>query len=91
MTGRTQTISPTSRKREGAESPAGSIPSRAVTRLARRPGEKGERYEQELGSGADDEKAQPEAAPAAERPSLEQRVAQLEEEVARLRALIDRD
>ncbi len=62
-----------------------------VTRLARRPGEKGERYEQLLGSGADDEDAQPEAAPAAERPSLEQRVAQLEEEVARLRALVDRD
>jgi uncharacterized protein len=62
-----------------------------VTRLARRPGEKGERYEQLLGSGADDEKAQPEAAPAAERPSLERRVAQLEEEVARLRALVDRD
>jgi uncharacterized protein YceH (UPF0502 family) len=62
-----------------------------VARLARRPGEKGERYEQLLGSGADDEKAQPEAAPAAERSSLEQRVAQLEEEVARLRALVDRD
>jgi uncharacterized protein YceH (UPF0502 family) len=54
-------------------------------------GEKGERYEQLLGSGADEEDAQPEAAPAAERPSLEQRVAQLEEEVARLRALVDRD
>jgi len=63
-----------------------------VTRLARRPGEKGERYEQLLGSGADaPEKAQLEAAAAAERPSLEQRVAQLEEEVARLRALVDRD
>jgi uncharacterized protein YceH (UPF0502 family) len=63
-----------------------------VTRLARRrPGEKGERYEQLLGEGADDEEAQPEAASAAGRPSLEQRVAQLEEEVARLRALVDRD
>jgi uncharacterized protein len=62
-----------------------------VTRLARRAGEKGERYAQLLGSGADEEDAQHEAAPAVERPSLEQRVAQLEEEVARLRALVDRD
>jgi uncharacterized protein YceH (UPF0502 family) len=60
-----------------------------VTRLPRRPGEKGERYEHLLGSG--EEKAQPEAAAAAERLPLEQRVAQLEEEVARLRALVDRD
>jgi uncharacterized protein YceH (UPF0502 family) len=61
-----------------------------VTRLARRPGEKGERYEQLLGSAEED------VAPAQEQGqtgglSLADRVAQLEEEVARLRALIDRD
>jgi uncharacterized protein YceH (UPF0502 family) len=61
-----------------------------VTRVTRRPGEKGERYEQLLGSAEGD------VAPAQEQGqteglSLADRVSELEEEVARLRALVDRD
>ena len=59
-----------------------------VARLPRRPGQKEERYEQLLGSSSAE--AQPEAAPAGIRPSLEERVTQLEEEVARLREALDR-
>jgi uncharacterized protein len=54
-----------------------------VTRLPRRPGQKEERYGQLLGSNEE-----PEPQPEVE-PSLEARVAQLEEEVARLRAAIE--
>jgi uncharacterized protein len=49
-----------------------------VERIARRPGEKGERFRQLLGNGA----AEPTSAAS---PSLEERVARLEEEIARLR------
>jgi uncharacterized protein YceH (UPF0502 family) len=49
-----------------------------VERIARRPGEKGERFRQLLGDG----EAQPAEAASL---SLEERVARLEEEVARLR------
>jgi hypothetical protein len=52
-----------------------------VERAARRPGEKGERYRHLLGEQADAEPAPQLAAP----DSLEERVARLEEEVARLR------
>jgi uncharacterized protein YceH (UPF0502 family) len=54
-----------------------------VARADRRPGEKGERYRQLLG----DEQA--EAQPVVSGPSLEERVARLEEEVARLRDRLD--
>jgi uncharacterized protein len=49
-----------------------------VERIARRPGEKGERFRQLLGEGD----AEPTGAAS---PSLEERIARLEEEVARLR------
>ena len=55
-----------------------------VERAERRPGEKGERYRQLLG----DEQAESELAPREASDSLEQRVARLEEEVARLRDLL---
>jgi uncharacterized protein len=56
-----------------------------VERAERRPGEKGERYRQLLG----DEQAESELAPREEASdSLAQRVARLEEEVARLRDLL---
>jgi uncharacterized protein len=52
-------------------------------RIARRPGEKGERFRHLLG---DEAEAEAKAEPARESPgSLEERVARLEEEVARLR------
>ena len=54
-----------------------------VARADRRPGEKGERYRQLLGDG------QAEAEPVVSGPSLEERVARLEEEVARLRDRLD--
>jgi len=53
-----------------------------VTRLPRRPGEKGERYEQLLGSAAEEPQPQPGTASQA---TLEERISRLEEEVARLR------
>jgi hypothetical protein len=59
-----------------------------VVRLTRRPGQKEERYEQQLGS-TDEPEHEPVAAPAAGRPSLEERVARLEAEVARLREELD--
>ena len=55
-----------------------------VERAERRPGEKGERYRQLLG----EEQAESELAPREASDSLEQRVARLEEEVARLRDLL---
>jgi uncharacterized protein len=54
-----------------------------VARADRRPGEKGERYRQLLGDG------QAKAEPIVSGPSLEERVARLEEEVARLRDRLD--
>ncbi len=59
-----------------------------VVRRPRRPGQKEERFEQQLGTAA--EEVQPEAAPTPGSPSLEERVALLEEEVARLREELDR-
>ena len=56
-----------------------------VERAERRPGEKGERYRQLLG----DEQAEAEPVPAGASDSLEERIARLEEEVARLRDLVD--
>ena len=62
------------------EETLGRLASRdLVARADRRPGEKGERYRQLLGNG------QPKAEPVVSGPSLEERVARLEEEVARLR------
>ena len=60
-----------------------------VVRLPRRPGQKEERYEQQLGSA----EAAPESelAPTEGQPSLETRVARLEAEVARLREKLDGD
>ena len=55
-----------------------------VARAERRPGEKGERYRHLLG----DEQAEAEPTPLS-RDSLEDRVARLEEEVARLRDLVN--
>jgi uncharacterized protein YceH (UPF0502 family) len=57
-----------------------------VQRADRRPGEKGERYHHLLG---DSEQAEAEPAPRPASDSLEERVARLEEEVARLRVLVD--
>jgi uncharacterized protein YceH (UPF0502 family) len=54
-----------------------------VTQLPRRPGEKGQRYTQLLGSDASP--AERQGPSSGQSPSLEQRVARLEEEVARLR------
>ena len=54
-----------------------------VARADRRPGEKGERYRQLLGE------EQAKAEPVVSGPSLEERVARLEEEVARLRDRLD--
>jgi uncharacterized protein YceH (UPF0502 family) len=54
-----------------------------VARADRRPGEKGERYRQLLGDG------QAQAEPVVSGPTLEERVARLEEEVARLRDRLD--
>jgi uncharacterized protein len=59
-----------------------------VTRLERRPGEKGERYMQLLGEGAAAPKEQEQSSGLSlqeDGPSLEERVSKLEEEVARLR------
>jgi uncharacterized protein len=56
-----------------------------VERAERRPGEKGERYRQLLG----DEQAEAEPVPAGASDSLEERIARLEEEVARMRDLVD--
>jgi uncharacterized protein YceH (UPF0502 family) len=59
-----------------------------VTRLPRRPGEKGERYAQLLGEGASPPQEQGQSSGLSlqeEEPSLEERVSILEEEVARLR------
>jgi uncharacterized protein YceH (UPF0502 family) len=59
-----------------------------VTRLPRRPGEKGERYAQLLGEGAAEPHEQGQSSGVSlqeEKPSLEERVSKLEEEVARLR------
>jgi uncharacterized protein len=55
-----------------------------VERAERRPGEKGERYRQLLG----DEHAEAEPVPVGASDSLEERIARLEEEVARLRDLV---
>jgi len=72
------------------------IERQLVARLERRPGHKEERYAQLLGDGEDRASAQPEAlaAAAAERDdlgALHERVARLEQDVARLReALADR-
>ena len=57
-----------------------------VQRADRRPGEKGERYRHLLG---DPEQAEAEPTPRPASDSLEERVARLEEEVARLRVLVD--
>jgi uncharacterized protein len=61
-----------------------------VTRLARRPGQKEERYEQLLGADARDEAPVPAAAPAPalspEEPERESRLDRLERELAELRA-----
>ena len=60
-----------------------------VERAERRPGEKGERYRQLLGpQPAEAEQAEAEPAPREASDSLAQRVARLEEEVARLRDLL---
>ena len=62
-----------------------------AARLPRRPGERGERYAQLLGSGDDEPPQEQGPAPVREAgPSLEERVARLEEEVARLREELDR-
>jgi hypothetical protein len=53
-----------------------------VERIARRLGEKGERFRQLLGNG----EAEPNSAAS---PSLEERVTRLEEEVGRLRDTLD--
>ncbi len=53
-----------------------------AARRSRRPCERGERYEQLLGSGAEEPRPEPETA---SQPSLEERISRLEEEVARLR------
>jgi uncharacterized protein len=57
-----------------------------VQRADRRPGEKGERYRHLLG---DPDQPEAEPAPRFASDSLEERVARLEEEVARLRVLVD--
>jgi uncharacterized protein len=57
-----------------------------VQRADRRPGEKGERYRHLLG-GSEQTEAEPTPAPASD--SVEERVARLEEEVARLRELVE--
>ena len=60
-----------------------------VEQLARRPGERGERWSQMLGDAGVGTDEQPSQAPASQqelRGSLEERVAQLEERVARLEA-----
>lgn len=57
-----------------------------VQRADRRPGEKGERYRHLLG-GSEHAEAEPTPAPVSD--SVEERVARLEEEVARLRELVE--
>jgi uncharacterized protein len=68
----------------------GLIGRELVARLSRRPGERGERFGQLLGGGGDEPEASVRPAPPTGlSPSLEERVMRLEDEVARLRELLD--